>query len=72
MNLRDIKLIKHSHHYHICHHYQILIKCVSTAKHEVFDDDIEKRDYDIKNLIVMQKARELLALTNWTCGHWTG
>ena len=35
---------------------------------QIFEVTIEKTDYDIKNLIVMQKARGLLALLTWTCG----
>ena len=34
-----------------------------------FDVTIEKRNYDIKNLIMMQKARGLFGpLEYWTCG----
>ena len=33
---------------------------------QTFDVTIEKRDYDIKNSIVMHKAREHKAYLNWT------
>ena len=35
---------------------------------QIFDVTIAKQDYDIKNLITMQKSRGLLAHLNWTCG----
>ena len=34
---------------------------------QIFDVTIKKRDYEVKNLIVMQKTRGLLTRLSWTC-----